>query len=127
MRLRSVLLGVTAMLGVIVPQVASSQMRSAAGGTTPSGAIFDRLNGATTRPVPQVGPPTVPTPGMTWVPDRYVQVPGTDGPVSVPGHWERPLSDHEVYAPPLTGRAPNGDIINFPAGTRPPVNERQAP
>ena len=24
-------------------------------------------------------------------PDRYVQVPGTDGPVSVPGHWERRL------------------------------------
>jgi hypothetical protein len=127
MRLRSVLLSVTAMLSIIVPQVASSQMRSAAGGTTPSGAIFDRLHDATTRPVPQVGPPTGTTPGMTWVPDRYVQVPGTDGPVSVPGHWERPLSAHEVYAPPLSGRAPNGDIINFPAGSRPPVNERQAP
>ena len=56
MRLRSAFLGVTAMLSVIVPQVASSQMRSAAGGTTPSGAIFDRLHDATTRPVPQVGP-----------------------------------------------------------------------
>jgi len=119
MQLRSVFFGVTAMLSALAPQVASSQ--------TPSGAIFDRLHDATTRPVPQVGPPTVPTPDMTWVPDRYVQVPGTDGPVSVPGHWERRLSDHEVYTPPLPGRAPNGDIINFPAGSRPPVNERQAP
>ena len=127
MGLGSVFLGVTAMLSVIVPQVASSQMRSAAGGTTPSGAIFDRLHDATTRPVPQVGPPTVPTPDMTWVPDRYVQVPATDGLVSVPGHWERQLSDHEVYTPPLSGRVPNGDTINFPAGSRPPINERQAP
>ena len=127
MQLRSVFLGVTTMLSVLVPQVASSQMRSAAGGTTPSGAIFDRLHDATTRPMPQVGPPTVAAPDMTWVPDRYVQVPGTDGPVSVPGHWERRLSDHEVYTPPLSGRAPNGDIISFPAGSRPSVNERQAP
>ena len=95
MQLRSVFLGVTAMLSVLAPRVASSQ--------TPSGAIFDHLNDATTRTVPQVGPPTVPTPAMTWVPDRYVQVPGTDGPVSVPGHWERRLSDHEVYAPALSG------------------------
>jgi hypothetical protein len=47
--------------------------------------------------------------------------------VLVPGHWERRLSDHEVFTPPLTGRTPQGDIINFPAGTRPPVEERQAP
>src|SRR2546422_2694239 len=30
----------------------------------------------------------------------------------------RSLSDHEVYTPPLLGRTPNGDIINFPAGAR---------
>jgi hypothetical protein len=62
-----------------------------------------------------------------WVPDRFVQVPGTDGQVIVPGHWERRLSDHQVYTPPLSGRAPNGDIVNFPAGTQPPAHERQAP
>ena len=119
LRLRSVFVGVAAVVSVVVPQVASSQ--------TPSGAIFDRLNEATTRSVPQVPSPTVPTPDATWVPDRYVQVPGTDGLVSVPGHWERRLSDHEVYTPPLVGRTPNGNIINFPAGTQPPVDERQAP
>jgi len=32
-----------------------------------------------------------------------------------------------VFTPPLLGRPPNGDIINFPAGVRPPTGERQAP
>jgi len=127
MRLGKVLLGAAVILNIAVPQVASSQMRSPLGGTTPSGALFDHLNGTLTRPVPSVQSPTPPPPVETWVPDRTVQVPGTDGPVSVPGHWERRLSDHEVYTPPLVGRTPNGDIINFPAGTQPPANERQAP
>jgi hypothetical protein len=128
MRLRRVLLGVAMILNVAVPQLASGQMRSPAGGTTPSGAIFDRLNDATTGSMPQAPSPTVPTaPVETWVPDRYAQAPGVDSPVFVPGHWERRLSDHEVYAPPLLGRTPNGAITNFPAGVRPPVNERQGP
>ena len=127
MRLDATLLGIALVLNVTLPQVAWSQMKSPPGGTTPSGAMFDRLHDATTRGVPQVPPPTVPTPAETWVPDRYVQVPGTDGFVQVPGHWERRLSDHEVYTPPLLGRTPNGDSINFPAGVRPPVDERQGP
>jgi hypothetical protein len=127
MRFDSVLLGVAVIVSVAAPQLASGQMRPALGGTTPSGAIFDHLNDATTHPMPQAPSPTIPTPESTWVPDRYVQVPGTDGPVMVPGHWERRLSDHEVYTPPLLGRTPNGDIINFPAGVRPPTDERQVP
>jgi len=127
MRLGKVLLGVAVVLNVAVPQVASSQMKSPPGGTTPGGAIFDRLRDSTTRSMPQVPSPATPAPEATWVPDRFVQVPGTDGPVLVPGHWERRLSDHEVYTPPLVGRSPNADILNFPAGARPPVNERQAP
>ena len=126
MLLRQVLVTIASMLSVAVPQVATAQTRSR-GGTTPSGAIFDHLNQSTRRPVPQVSSPKVPTPDMTWVPDRYVQLQGTDGLALVPGHWERRLSDHEVYAPPLLGRTPNGNIITFPAGVRPPVNERQAP
>jgi hypothetical protein len=64
---------------------------------------------------------------MMWVPDRFVQVPGVDTPVLVPGHWERRLADHEVHTPPLTGRSLTGDVVQFPAGTHPPVDERQAP
>src|SRR2546426_1662217 len=97
MRLGMVLLGVAVILNVAVPQVASSQMKSRPGGTTPGGAIFDRLHDTTTRPMPPVPSSTAPRPEATWVPDRSVQVPGTDGPVFVPGHWERRLSDHEVY------------------------------
>src|SRR5437667_2216564 len=97
MRLGMVLLGVAVILNVSVPRVASSQMKSPPGGTTPGGAIFDRLNDSTTRPKPQVPSPTVPTLEATWVPDRCVQVPGIHSPVSVPGHWERRHSNPEVF------------------------------
>ena len=111
----------------LAPAFGQARMPSV-GGTTPGGAMFDRLNQSSTRPVPTTPPPTVQPPSMNWIPDRFVQVPGVDGQVLVPGHWERRLSDHEVYTPPLTGRTPQGDTtINFPAGTRPPVTERQYP
>jgi hypothetical protein len=126
---RVVVIGtVVVIIGAGSLQAASGQTRTPSGGTTPGGAMFDRLRQSTTRPLPQTPAPTVRPPDMSWVPDRFVQVPGTDGQVLVPGHWERRLSDHEVYTPPLTGRTPQGDTtINFPAGTRPPVNERQFP
>jgi hypothetical protein len=128
MRWRTALVMAVAILSVGSVHAAFAQMKSPPGGTTPSGAIFDRLNRSSTRPVPQTPAPTVRPPDMSWVPDRFVQVPGTDGQLLVPGHWERRLSDHEVYTPPLTGRTPQGDTtIHFPAGTRPPVNERQYP
>jgi hypothetical protein len=128
MRWRTALVMAVAILSVGSVHAAFAQMKSPPGGTTPSGAIFDRLNRSSTRPVPQTPAPTVRPPDMSWVPDRFVQVPGTDGQLLVPGHWERRLSDHEVYTPPLTGRTPQGDAtIHFPAGTRPPVNERQYP
>jgi len=114
-------------VGIVGPGLALGQAKSPLGGTTPSGAIFDRLHDATTRPVPQVAPPMVRPPESTWVPDRFIQVPGAENPVFVPGHWERRVSDHEVYTPPLTGRTRDGGTIDFPAGTRPPVNERQQP
>jgi hypothetical protein len=126
MRWRTPFLGAVLILSVSALP-ALGQMKSPPGGTTPGGAIFDHLRDSTTRTVPQTPPPTVRPPDMMWVPDRYVQIPGADSPVLVPGHWERRLSEHEVYTPPLTGRTPQGDIINFPAGTRPPVEERQAP
>jgi hypothetical protein len=129
MGLRSLatLMGSVVILSIGLPAVASSQLKSPPGGTTPAGALFDRLNSATTRPLPQAPAPAPTTPSDIWVPDRFVQVPGTDGQVMVPGHWERRLGDHQVYTPPLSGRATNGDIVNFPAGTQPPANERQAP
>ena len=38
--------------GIGAPGLALGPMKSPSGGTTPSGAIFDRLHDATTRPVP---------------------------------------------------------------------------
>ena len=133
MRPRAVHGGIVAVVSVLtihaaLVHAAFAQTKSPPGGTTPGGAIFDRLNQSTTRPVPQTPAPHVAPPNSIWVPDRFVQVPGVDGQVLVPGHWERRLSEHEVYTPPLTGRTPQGDTtIQFPAGSRPPVNERQYP
>jgi hypothetical protein len=112
-------------LGVFAP--ALGQMTSPLRGTTPTGAIFDGLRSSTTRPVPQVPPPTVRPPDMTWVPDRFVLVPGSSAPVLMPGHWERQLGNGQVHTPPMSGRSLTGDVVQFPAGSHPPVNERQAP
>jgi hypothetical protein len=127
MRFLTVLLTATVIAVVGGREAALGYPMVSPGGTTPGGAIFDGLRGATTRPVPRVSPSPAPPAPDTWVPDRYVQVPGVDGTVLVPGHWERRLSDHEVYTPPLVGQTPDGRVLNFPAGRRPPVQERQGP
>ena len=127
MRLRTLLISAVLISGLGVHGLALGQMTSSPRGTTPGGAIFDGLRSSTTRPVPQVPSPTVRTPDMMWVPDRFVQVPGVDSPVLMPGHWERRLGNGDVHTPPMAGRSLNGDIVQFPAGARPPVEERQAP
>lgn len=91
------------------------------------GNIFDRLNHESMRPVPTVPPSAAPRPDSTWVPDRYLSLPGAPGPVHVPGHWERQVSPYEVYTPPLVGTAPDGTQILFPAGVQPNANQRQSP
>ena len=96
-------------------------------GTAPGGAIFDRLDRLMTQPVQQVPAPTAPPPVDMWVTDRYVQTPQGDSSVVVPGYWGRRLSDHEVYTPSFVGATPDGNVMNLPAGVRPPANERQAP
>jgi hypothetical protein len=95
--------------------------------TTPLGPTIERLEKSTTSPVPSVPAPAAPAADMIWVPDRHVQVPGIDGNVWVPGHWERKLSDREYYVPDLVGRTQDGGTVNVPAGTRPPVEERHGP
>src|SRR5438552_14578410 len=84
MRLRTVLLAAVVMLGVTAHPAASGGLMTSPGGTTPGGAIFDGLRGTTTRPVPRVSPAPAPAAPDTWVPDRYVLVPGVDGHVLVP-------------------------------------------
>src|SRR2546426_12334455 len=127
MRFRTVLLAAVVMLGVTALAAGSGGLMTSPGGNTAGGAIFDGLRGTTTRPVPRVSPAPAPAAPDTWVPDRYVLVPGVDGHVLLPGHRERRISDPEVYTPPLFGQTPDGRTLNFPAGQRPPVDERQGP
>jgi hypothetical protein len=116
-----------------VPGPARAQKVAPPAGKTPSGTIFDRLQPETMRPVPSPPPRSSPPPSgaaagdMLWVPGRHVNVPGVEGQVFVPGHWERRLSEHEVHVPPLTGRAPDGRTITWPAGVQPLPAHRQAP
>src|SRR2546425_9056862 len=127
MRFRTVLLAAVVMLGITARPAGSGGLMTSPGGTTPGGAIFDGLRGTTTRPVHRVSPAPAPAAPDTWVPDRYVLVPGVDGHVLVHGHWERRLSDDEIYTSPLVGRTPDGRTLTFPAGQRPPVDQRQGP
>jgi hypothetical protein len=123
----SPLLALLAVCSVADPLTARGQARPPVG-TTPGGKIFDRLQEDTTRPTPQTPRPSQP-PGadMLWVPGRHVRVPGVEGDVFVPGHWEQRLSDREMRVPPLTGYTPDGRTIQWPAGTQPPPHQRQSP
>src|SRR5438876_12191217 len=103
MRLRRVLLAAVVMLAITAGPAASGGLMTSPGGTTPGGAMFDGLRGATTRPVPRVSPAPAPAAPDTWVPDRYVLLPGADGYVLVRGHWARRPSGHQGYTAPLVG------------------------
>ena len=91
-------------------------------------ALVGQINADSLRPLPTT-PGVAPfRPDSTWVPDRYVVVPGGSTPVMVPGHWEQRLSDRQVSVPtlvvidPATGRA---GIV--PGGVREPVESRVGP
>ena len=98
------------------------------GGGTGLGHAVDGITRSSTAPVPTVTPLPAPRPDSVWVPDRYLSTPHTGGTVLVPGHWERRVSDHESYVPPLTTINPaDGRLQTFPAGVRPRAEERTAP
>ena len=123
-----------------VPAFAPSSVYSSGGGTfstsalaTPSGRgpttaeLVTRINAMSMRPVPSTPPQPVVRSGMLWVPDRYVAVHGAPQGVLVPGHWERLLSNGQVYVPPLAISHPQGASGMIPAGERPPVDQRIGP
>ena len=59
----------------------------------------NRMNATSMRGVPTIPAPP-PQHDMTWVPDRYVPVPGAPQGVFVPGHWETNLPGGSRLAPP---------------------------
>ncbi len=102
-------------------------MLQAGGGTGVSRAV-DQINATSRQAVPTVGPQDVPRPQTIWVPDRWIPAPGTGGAALVPGHWEQRISDRESFTPPLTAVNPaDGSLRVFPAGVRPPAEERREP
>jgi hypothetical protein len=125
MRVHTVAVLLFSVAVLAVPQLALGQMRSPVGGTS-TGAMVNSIDSTARRPLPAVPSTTPVAPDSMWIPDRYVQSP-LNGQVLVPGHWERRVSDHQVLTPPLVGHTMDGGIVTFPAGTRPPVGERQAP
>lgn len=89
---------------------------------------YEALRESSRRPLPTVPPrPAPPTARDVWVPERDIQLPGVPGPVRVPGHWERRVSEREVYAPPLVGVTPDGTPVFIPGGVRPAPEPPQAP
>lgn len=89
----------------------------AAPGTVMS-RLLDELKARAMR-LPPVAPQPDPTrPGMLWVPDRWVSIPGEPSPAYVPGHWERRLPGGEFFVPSLAIVHPDGGVSTAPAGTR---------
>lgn len=95
------------------------------GGPTPASRVLDRLESSLARPLPALPQPAEPRPDAVWVPDRRVNLPGGKRAL-VPGHWERRVSDREVYVPPLVV-CPRGECTLVPAGVRPPADVRRDP
>jgi len=78
------------------------------------------------RPVPSV--PARVQPREEWVSERRVWVPGLGVFATVPGHWERRISDTQSSVPTLVifredDRAP----LIIPPGERPPADIRSGP
>ena len=97
------------------------------GPSSPSSRALDQLQRSVTAPVPTLPPPTGQNSADVWVPDRIVPVPDQPGGATVPGHWERRLSDREHYVPPLTATTPDGRVFTVPGGVMPPPEQRQTP
>jgi hypothetical protein len=119
--------GATAALasGPTLPSGTAHSLRGPGAATT--GALVDRLNAESMRPLAVPPPAVVPRPDMVWVPDRYVSVPGAPEGVHVPGHWERRLPSGDVYVPPLVIRHPHGGPELIHGGVRPPADRRIGP
>ena len=88
-------------------------------GPTTTGRAVDQINGMSTRSLPSVAPNPGVAPPSTWVPDRYVRLPGETNPVLVPGHWALRLPDGTLSVPPVTVERPSdGTSQTLPGGVR---------
>jgi hypothetical protein len=105
----------------------SSVLATPTGRGSPARDSLNQIYDSTTRPVPVAPSRPVQRPDAVWVPDRYAPVAGQPQGVLIPGHWEQRLPSGDVYVPPIVIVHPDGRQEVFPAGVRPPVDERNAP
>ena len=107
--------------------IVAGALLSVNGGASTS-ALAGRIAADSLRPVPTT-PGVAPfRPDMSWVPDRFVVVPGQSAPVMAPGHWEQRLSDREVSVPTLVVTDPaTGAITVVPGGVKEPAESRTGP
>ena len=89
-------------------------------------AALDQIKARAMRPVPKLPPPAGPK--EVWVPERRVWVPGLGVYATVPGHWERQITDTQSSVPPLTiFREGDRMPLAVPPGERPPADLRPGP
>ena len=97
-------------------------------GSATTAALVDRINAASRVPLPVLPAPPPVRSDMVWAPDRYVPLPSGPTPAHVPGHWERRVTDREVYAPPTSIVDPGrGTIELVPARITAPAESRVGP
>lgn len=127
--MRAIVLGISTLLLVAtLPASAPAQSLATPTGATRPSQILDRLHHAVTKSLPSLPPAPGAAPAASvWVPDRYVTVPGVDGFVHVPAHWEQRTATGEHHVPPLPGTTADGRIVQFPGGTAPAPEQRQSP
>ena len=78
------------------------------------------------RPAPSAPAPAQPR--EEWVSERRVWVPGLGVFATVPGHWERRISQTQSVAPPLTiFREADHAPLTVLGGERPPADIRSSP
>ena len=114
--------------GATLPGASSSRstLATPTGRTNITTEATGKINAASRAPLPVTSAPAIVRPDLTWVPDRYVSVPGAPQGVLVPGHWEQRLPSGDVYVPPIVIVNPGGQQL-FPAGVRPPADQRTEP
>ena len=104
----------------------TSNLATPTGRTNITTEATGKINAASRAPLPVTSAPAIVRPDLQWVPDRYVSVPGAPQGVLVPGHWEQRLPSGNVYVPPIVIVNPGGQQL-FPAGVRPPADQRTEP
>ena len=104
-----------------------SALATPTGRAVTTAEMVARINAMAMRPIPSTPPQPVVRADTTWVPDRWIPVPGGSQTVFVPGHWERSLANGNVYVAPLATTTPSGDVGLVHAGERLSVDQRSAP